>query len=1043
MHRTPLPSLLVATALSAVGWLVENPLYCRAAEAQAARETAVDFVRDIQPILADRCHACHGEDAQEGQLRLDARAIVLHGGVSGPALVQGDSERSLLLQRVTSSDDDLRMPPDDEPLTAEQVELLRRWIAAGAPWPAGAGPDIQPQETHWAYLPPQRPALPRVQDPSWVRTPIDAFILRKLDSAGLRPAPRAERARLLRRLSLDLIGIPPTVAEVDAFLADDRPDAYDRVVDRLLASPQYGVRWARPWLDAARYADSNGYQADQYRNVWPYRDWVIRAMNDDMPFDQFTLEQLAGDLLPAATISQKIATGFARLTTCNVEAGVDPEENRVNQIIDRVNTTGTVWLGTTMECAQCHNHKYDPFTQQDYYQLFAYFNNTPLEVEGNGVTYNFVGPKMDLPLAADQQAQREELIARRRQLTTVRDAAIEKRLSGDAMQRWEQAVASARATAPTWHVMEIESFTSSGGASHAILEDQSVLVGGPSPDKDTYTVVVKSGVSGITGFKLETLTDPSLPGGGPGRHSDQRPNFVLNEFTAQSVQADTQTSSPQPILLRGAQADFSQARFDVGGAIDGDPKTAWAINPEFGKSHAATFLTRQPLTAGADSRFVFTLDQRHGGGRTIGRLRLAALTGQPATDMIPAAIAKILDVPQEQRTAQQANQLRDHFTGLDPDVAAVDAQLATLKKQIDAITPITTLVMVEQQQVRESAIFRRGDFLQRGRSVQMQTPATLPALGEEPTGDRRELARWLVDQRNPLTARVAVNRWWAGIFGRGIVGTIEDFGTQGDRPTHPELLDWLATELVARHWSMKHIHRLIVSSNCYQQSSKGTPAMFAEDPYNQLYARGPRFRLPAETVRDNALAVAGLLSHTLDGPPVFPPQPAGVWRHVGRNAPKYATSQGDDRVRRGIYVIWRRSAPYPSFTNFDAPDRASCVVNRPRTNTPLQALTLMNDEAYVEMAISLAQVIAGRKDLTSEERIVDAFRRAVSRLPTDAEVRVLADVYDRERSRYEQSPAAAEKLVGKQPAGVNTTEIAAWFFVANILLNLDETITKG
>jgi hypothetical protein len=419
------------------------------------------------------------------------------------------------------------------------------------------------------------------------------------------------------------------------------------------------------------------------------------------------------------------------------------------------------------------------------------------------------------------------------------------------------------------------------------------------------------------------------------------------------------------------------------------------------------------------------------------------MTGKPSTAAVPDAIAKILDRPVKKRSKKQTQLLTDHFTNLDPQVAKLGKQLVAVQKKIAAINPITTLVMIEQEKSRESAILRRGDFLQRGERVQMGTPATLPILTDQSTGDRRELARWLVDDRNPLTARVAVNRWWTEIFGRGIVGTLEDFGTQGDRPTHPDLLDWLATELTASGWSMKRVHRVIVNSNCYQQSSKATPELFARDPYNQLYARGSRFRLSAETVRDNALAIAGLLSHTLGGPPVFPPQPDGVWRHVGRNAPKYATSQGDDRFRRGIYVIWRRSAPYPSFTNFDAPDRASCVVNRPRTNTPLQALTLMNDEAYVEMATSLARLIVRQEDASTEERIAFAFRRAVSRPPTGDELRILANVVDRERSRFEQTPAAAEKLVGPQPAGVDVKDVAAWFFVANILLNLDETITKG
>ncbi|MEO8498307.1 MAG: DUF1549 and DUF1553 domain-containing protein, partial [Planctomycetota bacterium] len=585
-------------------------------------------------------------------------------------------------------------------------------------------------------------------------------------------------------------------------VASQRPEKYERAVDSLLASPQYGARWARPWLDAARYADSNGYQADQYREVWPYRDWVIDAMNADMPFDQFTLEQLAGDLLPDATITQKIATGFSRLTTCNVEAGVDPEENRVNQIIDRVNTTGTVWLGTSIECAQCHNHKYDPFTQRDYYQLFAYFNNTPLEVKGDGVTYEFVGPKMDLPISDEQRQERDRLEA-----------------------------------------------------------------------------------------------------------------------------------------------------------------------------------------------------------------QIAELTAQ-----------------------------------LDPPIKKLRDQIAGLQKQIDAIEPVTTLVMVEDEKPRPTTVFKRGSFLDQGEAVSMSTPGALPELlSNVGAQDRRELAKWLTSRENPLTARVAVNRWWAEIFGRGIVATLEDFGTQGERPTHPKLLDWLAVELMESGWSMKHVHRQIVLSATYQQSSRITPDLLKRDPNNKLYARAPRFRLPAETVRDNALAIAGLLSYKLAGPPVFPPQPPNIWRHVGRNEPKYNTSEGNDRFRRGIYVIWRRSAPYPSFTNFDAPDRASCVVARPRTNTPLQALTLLNDPAYIEMAIALAERIAAADHLTNvEDRVAFAIKLCVARSATSDEVEHLAEVYRQQRDYFESSPAAAKSLVGKQTNSVaEVQDIAAWFYVANILLNLDETITKG
>jgi hypothetical protein len=600
--------------------------------------------------------------------------------------------------------------------------------------------------------------------------------------------------------------------------------------------------------------------------VWPYRDWVIRAMNADMSFDQFTREQIAGDLLPDATVDQQIASGFHRLTTCNVEAGVDPEENRVNQIIDRVNTTGTVWLGTTIECAQCHNHKYDPFTQRDYYQLFAYFNNTPLEVEGDGVTFEFVGPKMDLPLAADQQRQLDEL--------------------------------------------------------------QSELV------------ALKTEAEPLAARRLQTL-----------------PAWEAQHAAKNSVPSETH---------------------------------------------------------------LLTVD-------------------------LPDAIAQILARPADKRNAKQQRQLEDYFTDLDPDLKQFRDKMAVVQKQIDALKPITTLVMVENDESRKTAIFKRGNFLDRGQSVSMGTPRVLPELTDGVPGDRRALAAWLADESNPLTSRVAVNRWWAEFFGRGIVETIEDLGTQGDPPSHPELLDYLAVEFMESGWSMKHAHKLIVMSATYQQSSGVSPRLLEKDPYNKLYARGPRFRMPAETIRDNALAISGLLSNRMAGPPVFPPQPDGIWRHVGRNAPKYDTSQGTDRFRRGVYVFWRRSAPYPSFTNFDAPDRASCVVLRPRTNTPLQALTLLNDPAYIEMAVALAERIASEgANMSVEDRAAFAFRLCVARQPKAEELKQFVDVFNLERSRFEQSPGEAEAIVGKSAIpNTDIKDLAAWVYVANILLNLDETITKG
>jgi hypothetical protein len=1003
-----------------------------------AKTAKIDFARDVRPILEARCFACHAGDENEGQLRLDAKATAMKGGVSGPSVAPGDPESSILLRRIRGLDDLDRMPLDESPLAEKEIETLRRWIAEGAVWPASDEEiEIQP---HWAYVPPRRPAPPKVKNAAWPRTAIDAFVLHRLEAESLATSPEADKARLLRRVYLDLIGLPPSVVEVETFLADETRDAYERAVERLLASPAYGERWARPWLDLARYADSNGYQADQYREVWPYRDWVIRALNADLPYTQFTIEQIAGDLLPEATVEQKIATGFHRLTTCNVEAGVDPEENRVNQIIDRVNTTGFVWLGTSLECAQCHNHKYDPFTQKDYYRLFAYFNNTPLEVEGDGVTYNFVGPKMDLPLEAEQEARRRELQAKQATVKQELDARVASR--ANEQREWEQQTLAAKEQAAKWTVLDVAEFHSAGGAAHTILDDKSVLLGGPTPNNDLYTVTVRTELTGITGFKLETLTDPSLPGEGPGRGDAQRPNFILHEFQVTAARAGE--NAPAPVSLHGAAADYSQPRFDVAFAIDGDKSTGWAIGQQFHKSHYATFLTAEPLGFEAGTTLTFTLDQHYGAGRTIGRLRLSALQGDPAAGALPANIAAILETPAARRNKKQQDELREHFLGLDPAIKELRERIAAIEKEIAAIQPPTSLVMVEGDP-RLTAVFKRGEFLSPGEPVEPGVPQSLHNLPADAPANRLALAQWLVDEENPLTARVAVNRWWAEFFGQGIVATEEDFGTQGEPPTHPELLDWLAIEFMESGWSMKHVHRAIVTSSVYRQSSRVTPELLERDPANRLYARGPRLRLSAEAVRDNALAIAGLLSEKQGGAPVFPPQPEGVWRHVGRNAPVWKTEEDDDRFRRGVYVFWRRSAPYPSFVNFDAPDRAACVVQRPSTNTPLQALTLLNDPAFVEAAAGLARrVLTERERASAVEQIEYAFRLCLARTPAADEARQLQDLLDAERSRFRQDPRSAKALTSR-PTGedLDPAEYAAWIIISNILLNLDETVTKG
>jgi hypothetical protein len=813
------------------------------------------------------CQDCHGPDAREGGLRLTSRKNLLLRNDSGePAIVAGKSSKSELIHRISSADEGAQMPPADvgDPLTAQEIATLKQWIDEGAVWP---GESEEPK--HWAYLPPQQQPLPKVNKDARVNNPIDAWVVRKLQQQNppLQQSPLADPARLLRRVSLDLIGLPPTPEQVAAFEKDHSPAAYEKYVDSLLKSPRYGEKWARQWLDLARYADSNGFQADQLREMWLYRDWVINAINGDMPFNQFTIQQIAGDLLPNATLQQKIATGFHRCTTCNVEAGVDPEENRVNQIFDRVNTTGMVWLGTTFECAQCHNHKYDPFTQQDYYQIFAFFNNTPLEVKqvGKSVTFDVTGPKLMLPLSKTEQQQKDELTAER--------LALQKQLN----QREKQL-------------------------------------------KKSYTTWEES--------------------------------------------------------------------------------------------------------------------------------TLALLDNSEEGAKVPDKIRKILNTETDKRTAKQTKALTAYQREQDVDYARLEKQLNQVRQQLNALEPDTSLVMVEMDKPRMNNIFKRGNFLDKGAKVTPQTPEALHPLPADDTPNRLSFAKWLVARENPLVARVTVNRWWSQFFGQGIVATQEDFGSQGDPPTHPELLDWLAVEFMEHNWSMKHVHKLIVMSATYQQSAKITPALLEADPYNKLLTRGPRLRLSAETIRDNALAISGLLSTKMGGPPIYPPQPQGLWRHVGRNAPKYNTSTAEDRFRRGVYVIWRRSAPYPSFTNFDAPDRGACTINRSRTNTPLQALTLLNDPAYIEIATGLARRLATRgltTGMTDRQRIEYAFRLCVARQPKDAEVDHLTNVFEQELQHFQDHPQAAQKLISAEnrPEGVGASRMAAWLYVANILLNLDETITKG
>jgi hypothetical protein len=782
----------LAVILVASGWLLGL------AGANLARGgDSVDFNRDIRPILSEHCYQCHGPDhkARKADLRLDRKDDAFRDRSGYAVIVPAKLDESELFERVTADDPEVVMPPPKakKPLSRKEIDLLRRWILEGAKWDA-----------HWSYALPAVVPSPAVKDRRWPRNPIDQFVLARLESEGLSPSPEADRATLIRRVSLDLVGLPPTPDEVDSFENDPGAGAYERVVDRLLASPHYGERQARPWLDQARYADTNGYEVDAIRSIWLYRDWVVRALNRDLPFDRFTIEQIAGDLLPDATIDQRIATGFHRNTIINTEGGTDDEEFRVAAVVDRVNTTAQVWLGTTIACAQCHDHKYDPFTQKEYFQLFAFFNNT---ADGGRSS----DPEMSVPTArqrARQSAIRAEL------------------------DHWQ---------------------------------------------------------------------------------------------------------------------------------------------------------------------------------------------------------SKLAEVKQEGAVLR---------------VKSINEQIEALKKQEAAVHPATTMVMQELPAPRATHVLVRGSHNVKAEPVSPGVPAVLHPLAPDAPRDRLGLARWLVDPRNPLVGRVTMNRLWAQFFGRGIVETSEDFGVQGEPPSHPELLAWLAKEFVRQGWSFKAMQRLIVTSATYRQSSRVTPDRLQRDPYNRVLARGPRFRMEVEMLRDQALAASGLLKRTIGGASVFPYQPDGIW-FTPYSSARWTESRGGDQFRRGLYTFWRRSAPYPSFVVFDAPSREVCCERRARTNTPLQALATLNDPAFVQPAAALAGRIVRELKGTPEDRARGAFRLVLARQPSAAELRHLVELYQENLKDYHRKPATALALATAERGaladseGADQAELAAWTVLANVLLNLDETITKG
>ena len=913
----------------------------------------------------------------------------------------------------------------------------------------------EPRSTHWAFKPPVRAALPVTKLAGWARNPIDSFILARLEKEGLSPSPRAARETLLRRLSLDLTGLPPTPAEVDAFLADQSPRAWEKQVERLLASPHYGERWGRLWLDAARYADSDGYEKDKMRWAWFYRDWVIDSLNRDKPYDRFIIEQIAGDLLPNATQEQLVATGFLRNSMINEEGGIDPEQFRMEAMFDRMDAIGKSILGLTISCAQCHTHKYDPIKHDEYYRMMAFLNNSH---EANIAVYT-----------PDEEMKRGDILNRTREI----EAQLQERTPEwmARMEAWEDRV---RGDQPAWTVLRpAVDDISTGGQKYLPAQDGSFLAQGYAPTKHRVKMTVETAQQEIRAFRLELLNDPNLPLNGPGRSI--KGLGALTEFEAEYAPKSDPKKVTKVKIVR-ATADFSQPErelepiFDdrskrkrltgpIDFAIDGKDETAWGIDAGPGQRNVprqAVFVAEQPISNPEGTILTIYLKQNHGGwnsddnqNNNLGRVRLAVTSAAEAVaDRLPAGVREIFSVPREKRTARQVQTVFSSWRLTVPEFRAENEKIAALWREYPEGS--SQLVYAERGETRETFQLRRGDFLRPEKRVAPGVPAFLHPLPEGQPVDRLTFARWLVDRRSPTTARSIVNRLWQTYFGTGIVATSEDFGKQSDEPSHRELLDWLAVELMENGWSLKHIHRLIVNSATYQQSSAVTPELQQRDPYNRLLARGSRVRVDGEIVRDISLAASGLLNSRIGGPSVFPPSPDFLYLPPASYGPKnWYEEKGENRYRRALYTFRYRSVPYPMLQNFDTPNGDIACVRRSRSNTPLQALTTLNEPLFMEAARALAWKTVREGGATDNQRLRFAFRRVLGRTPAVGETRELLGLFTRQRERFARGEANPWNLATNNPetasplpAGVKMEEIAAWTAVSRVLLNLDETITK-
>ena len=1068
----------------------------------------------MRPILSDNCFACHGPD--ENQRKAKLRFDTKDGAFAKPGVITpGDASKSKLYQRVSSKDQDMVMPPpaSEHKLTEKQIETIRRWIDEGARW-----------DEHWAFIPPKRPEIPKVANAAWVRNPIDSFVLARLEKEGLKPQPEADKTTLLRRVYLDLTGLPPTPADIDAFLADKSAGAYEKLVDKLLASPHYGERMAMVWLDLARYADTHGYHIDSHRDMWVWRDWLIRAFNENKGFDQFTIEQLAGDLLPDATQDQKIATGFNRNHMINFEGGAIPEEYLNEYVIDRVETTTTTWLGLTMGCARCHTHKYDPISQKEFYQFYAFFNSVP-ELGLDGRTGN-AAPILPLP-TEEQKAEQQRLTGAIQDLT---DALSDKNVA-PLKQEWEKTLSGRAADAPVEKIMshyELDgSLADSSGhyrqgrtlngdptfgggmVSRAVsLDGQTLLSFGDAGafgagDQFTFALWMRPGIGKIGNFAFQKIEDEKTRRGY--ELVFEKTHLIDIQRWAAPLTVRLISNWPDGAIVVRTKEPFNSNDWKhLAFTYDGSGRAAGLkvfLNGKFAEVEVVKDALNGPIKTGAELVIGGKQTGRaYSGGLDDMRFYSRVLGDREIEDLaVHYPVRAILSGVGGKRAKEEEDRLREYFlTEIAPEeMRRKYVELKAVRKRKQALDKaiINTMVMMERGLPRDTFILARGDYRNKTEKVTPGVPAVLPPLPKDEKVNRLTLAKWLVDPNHPLTSRVAVNRFWQMYFGHGIVKTVEDFGVQGESPVHPELLDWLATEFmnptwnagdeatgrqgdketkgqgdkgtrgdeahsqsairnpqsaIKRGWDVKAMQRLIVTSATYRQSSRFTPELREKDPENRLLARGPRFRLSAEIIRDNALAVSGLLNDDIGGPSVLPYQPPGLWEEMafgdGFSMQEYVQSHGKDLYRRSMYIFWKRTVPPAAMATFDAPDREKCVARRAVTNTPLQALITLNDPTYVESARAMAERTLREGGKNVSARIVYIFRLALARKPSRREARVLLDLLSQQLINYRKDKKAATELlrVGESVADdkIDQAELAAWTMLASAILNLDETITK-